>query len=98
MMSAFTAAGFHVYIITGVEEPKVTKADVDAKREYLTGLGISSDLYHQMIVCPTPHPQNKLKAIEDNDIEVLMDNSVANVKAAKKACMALLLWNAKVKK
>lgn len=98
MMSAFTAAGFHVYVITGIEETSATKADVDAKQEYLTGLGISSDVYHRLIVCPKPHPQNKLKAIEENDVEVLFDNSIANVKQAKKQCMTLLLWNSKIKK
>lgn len=97
MMSAFTAAGFGVFVITGVEATAVTKADVAAKREYLTGLGISSDLYRSLIVCPQPHPQNKLKAIEENDIEVLLDNSKANCRAAQGKAMCLLLWNARVK-
>lgn len=97
MMSAFTAAGFHNYVISGVEAPVATKADVEAKKGYLTSLGITSDLYVELIVCPKPHPKNKAKAIKEHDIAVLFDNSVANCQKAKKLCLAFLLVNAEVK-
>jgi hypothetical protein len=97
MMSAFHAAGFHNIIITGIEGSQVTQADIDAKREYLTGLGISRDLYDDLIVCPDPHPQNKLKAVTDNEVGVLFDNDVNNAKAVKNYCAVFLLYNAKTK-
>lgn len=94
-ISAFHAAGHNVFIITGVEVTPVTQEDIDQKREYLTSLGISSDLYDSLIVCPEPHPENKAKAIQDNKIAMLFDNSKGNIKAAAPYCAALLLWNAK---
>jgi hypothetical protein len=97
LCSALIAAGNHVYIITGVEADKVTPADVAAKTSYLTGLGFGKGTYTQLIVIPEPHDENKAKECKDNDIELLIDNSVPNVKAAKGVCACLLLWNNKKK-
>lgn len=95
IMSALTAAGHHVYVITGVEESSVTKADVTAKKQALTGCGIGPDIYFRLIVCPKPHAKNKAQVIQDNDIAVLFDNDVKNVKKAKQNAVAFLLWNSK---
>ncbi len=92
------AAGHHVYVITGVEEDTVTKADITAKQEYLVGLGFGKGTYTELIVMPLPHDTNKAKEIKDNNIELLIDNAVDNVKAAKGLCACLLLWNNKKKK
>lgn len=97
LMAALTAAGHHVYVITGVDEDAVGKADVAAKQQYLTSLGISSDCYFKLIVCPRPHDTNKAAEIQANDIEMLFDNSKSNVKATVPFCASLLLWNAKEK-
>ena len=94
-MSAYTAAGHRVYVITGIEAEAVLPSDVAAKQQYLSAMGIGTDCYFQLIVCPKPHPDNKAKAIQDNDIEMLFDNDKKNVKAAAPYCAALLLWNSK---
>jgi hypothetical protein len=95
MMSAFVAAGCHVTVLTGIGADSVTQADVDAKREYLTAMGVGGDCYQQLIVVPRPHAENKATAVKDNDIKVLFDNSKANVKACAPLCAAFLLWNSK---
>lgn len=98
MMSAFTAAGHHVYVITGIENPKVTAADVQAKKNYLSSLGIGPDCYTDLIVCPEPHDANKAAEIQKNNIAVLFDNSTKNCKKARKVgCAAFLLTNSKEK-
>ena len=96
--SALVAAGHHVYVITGVEADTVTPTDIVNKTRYLTGLGFGKGTFTQVIVVPDPHPENKAKAIEDNKIEVLFDNNIANIKASKTLCACFLLWNNKVKK
>lgn len=98
IMSALTAAAHMVYVITGAAGDTVTQEDVDAKREFLTSVGIGEAMYAELIVVPKPHAENKAKVIEDNKIGVLIDNSKSNVKAAAKAgCVSLLLWNSKEK-
>lgn len=98
MMSAFTAAGHHVYVITGVEDKQVTSADTQAKKNYLASLGIGPADYSALIVCPQPHDTNKAAVIQKNDIAVLFDNSTKNTKKARKVgCAAFLLTNSKKK-
>jgi hypothetical protein len=97
MMAALTAAGFHVYVVSGVGGDTVTDTDVANKRQFLTSLGIGADTYHELVVIPQPHDVNKAKFIEDNHIDVLVDNSKANCKAAAPFCVSLLLWNAREK-
>jgi hypothetical protein len=97
LCAALMAAGHHVYIITGVEEDTVTKTDIANKTAYLTGLGFGKGTYTTLIVMPKPHDVNKAKEVAENDIELLLDNSVANVKACKGLCACLLLWNNKKK-
>ena len=94
LMSALVAAGFHVWVITGVTGDTVTPEDVEAKREFLTNLGVGPDLYHELLVLPDPHPENKARAIEENHIQVLVDNAKGNIKAAAAVgAVGLLLWN-----
>lgn len=95
LMSALTAAGHHVYVITGVSEDKVTQADIDAKRQYLTSIGISDDDYFKLIICPKPHPKNKAACVTANDIALLIDNKKSTAKATKAQCAVLVLWNSK---
>lgn len=97
MMAALTAAGFHVYVVSGVGGDTVTDTDVANKCQFLTSLGIGADTYHELVVIPQPHDVNKAKFIEDNHIDVLVDNSKANCKAAAPFCVSLLLWNAREK-
>jgi len=95
LMSSLTAGGNHCYIITGIEEDTVTKADVAAKKEYLTSLGIGMECYYALIVVPQPHADNKVAAIKANDIDMLFDNSKENIKAALPYCVAAMIWNSK---
>ena len=97
LVTALTAAGHHVYIITGIEQDKVTPTDVRNKKAFLIGLGFGPGTYKELIVLPQPHDTNKADQIKKLDIELLIDNSVANAKAAKTLCAVLILWNSKVK-
>jgi hypothetical protein len=96
LIAALTASARHVYLITGIDAETVTKADIEAKQNFITSLGLAPEAYYELIVIPQPHAENKLKAIEANDVGVLIDNSKENVKTAVQGgCLALLLWNSK---
>lgn len=95
LCSSLQAGANHVYIITGVEEDAVTKEDVASKEAYLIGLGFGKGSYFKLIVLPKPHDVNKAKAIKDNDIAMLFDNSKENLRAAKGLCPCWLLWQTK---
>lgn len=97
LCSALTAAGHEVYIITGVEADTVPASVVKGKKMFLTGLGFGPGTYKQLIVVPQPHDKNKADEIARLKVELLIDNSVANAKAAKALCAVLILWNSKVK-
>lgn len=92
------ANGDQVYIITGIHGNTIQQADVDAKTAYLTLLGITQ--YTKLVLTPNPIPDNKVKAIQENNIAVMYDNNLANIKAITKNtnCIALLLYNTKIKK
>lgn len=94
LMSALTAAGHHVYVITGIEEDTVTAADKAAKADYLVSLGVSPECYHELIVLPLPHPELKAQALKDNDCGVLVDNNRENIRvAAAEGVVGLYLYN-----
>lgn len=95
VMAALAAAGHHVYVLTGVEADQVTEDDVAAKQQYLMSIGCTS--WFALYVLPEPHDTNKAQVIKEQDIKLLVDNSVANAKAAVDECAVLVLWNAKVK-
>lgn len=94
LISALASAGHRVYIVTGIEADTVTQADVDAKTAYLASMGIT--MQFAVIVCPTPHAENKADVIAQNDIVLLIDNSKANIKAAvAEGVCSFMVWNAK---
>ena len=94
LVAALTAAGRHVYIITGIDEDTVAAKDVEAKRDFLTSLGVGPDTYYQLIVIPQPHPENKAQALKDNDCGVLVDNNRENIRAATaEGVVGLYLYN-----
>ena len=88
-----------MYIITGIDESTVKKADLVNKAGYPHGdvLHPIAEQYFKLIVVPQPHPENKLQAIKDNGITALFDNNVENAKAAKSECAVFILWNVKQK-
>ena len=94
LVAALTAAGRHVYIITGIDEDTVTAKDTEAKRDFLTSLGVGPDTYFQLIVIPQPHPELKAQALKDNDCGVLVDNNRENIRAATaEGVVGLYLYN-----
>ena len=105
LIAGWTAAGDHVYVITGTgtekDGGKATDADYANKAQYLTAMGIPPTSYHQLVVLahtPTSSvADQKAKFIQDNGIDVLIDNNVDNCKAAKPYCLALLAYNVKEK-
>lgn len=101
LIAGFKAAADHVYIITGIGADEPTDADYAAKAQYLTAMGIPPSAYYQLVIVGTSpdmtHAQAKAKYIQDNNIGLLIDNNVENIKAAKPFCMALCVWNVKEK-
>lgn len=97
LMSALVAAGHHVYVVTGVSDDQVTQADIDAKKQYLTKLGIGPEAYTSLVVVPSPHPKNKLDQIEKLNIALVIDNKRGTVKKAAPHAVSLLLWNSQEK-
>lgn len=97
LMSALMAAGHHVYVVTGVDSSEVTGDDKTAKQQYLTSLGIGPECYTELVVCPKPHPANKVDQIEELDIDAVFDNKKGTVKKAASHAAAFLLWNSKEK-
>ena len=95
MMSALLAAANQVYVLTGVSTSTVSKDQIDKKSQYLTALGISPENYTGLIVVPDPTGPNKLQAVQDYGIDILIDNKKANVKAAAPFACTLLVWNSK---
>ena len=93
LASALSAAGHHVYVITGIEQDEVTEDDIAAKAAYLKSIGFTS--YDFLYVCPEPHDTWKAKLVQDLDIIALLDNDKDNVKACAPYCTALLVWNTK---
>ena len=97
LMTALVHAGHHVYVITGVSDPQVTPEDIAAKKSYLTSLGIGPADYTQLIVCPSPHPKHKAKAVETNKIDLMIDNKKGTAKKVDPEAAVLILWNSKEK-
>jgi hypothetical protein len=94
LITALTAAGHRVFIITGAGGEEVQPSDVQGKLQFLGSLGLSPESYYELIVLPQPHAENKAKAIEANGIGVLVDNNRDNIRAATAAgCVGLYLYN-----
>ena len=101
MIAGWKAAADHVYILTGITAPTATDEDYANKAAYLTSMGITPDAYYQLYIVPhtkdMDHAQAKAQFIQDNHIDLLIDNNVDNIKAAKPYCLALCVWNVKEK-
>ena len=102
LIAGWTAAGDHVFIITGVSTPTVTDDDYTNKVGYLTAMGIPPSIYYKLIIVPagvdeSGHAAQKLQVLKDNNITALFDNNVENIKAATEVCAGFLLWNVKEK-
>jgi hypothetical protein len=98
LCTSLVSAGHQVWIITGASGDKVTPAEVAGKESLLVGLGFGKGSYSKLFVLPKPHDKNKAKLLAKEKVDLLIDNNVANAKAAKEVCPVLILWQSKVKK
>ena len=103
MMSALTAAGHIVSVITGTSDGPPAQPDFDNKANYLTNLGCG-ECWHDMTVISHPGGNKQLADVKaqwciENGVDALIDNTIANVRAASKAGVPLVLvpWASRVK-
>lgn len=94
LMSALQAAGHRVIVLTGNSNDSAIEQDWNDKCKYLTGLGCSS-CWDQLTVLAHTNAGNisdeKAKWCTDNGVDILIDNSKENAKAATKAGIPLVL-------
>ena len=103
LMSSLMAAGHIVSVVTGTSDGPPTQADYDNKAAYLTNLGMA-ECWHDLTVISHPGGNNDLAATKaqwcvDNGVDCLIDNTIANVKAASQAGISLVLvpWASRIK-
>ena len=101
IMSALMAAGHIVSVLTGTSNTVATQADFDNKVAYLTSLGCNECWNDMTVIAHTDADLADQKAAwcATNGVDVLIDNTVANVKAANDAGVDLVLvpWASRVK-
>jgi hypothetical protein len=97
------AAGHIVSVVTGTSDGPPTQMDYDNKAAYLTNMGIG-ECWHDMTVISHPGGGSDLATTKaqwcvDNGVDCLVDNTVANVKAASAAGISLVLvpWASRIK-
>jgi hypothetical protein len=96
IMQALRMAGHRVVVVTGCSCPKVEPQDIIDKTEYLANLGLG-ECYDQLVVLADPAPENKAEWLAVNKADLLVDNTVANVKAAPGSCLCLVPWATRIK-
>jgi hydroxymethylpyrimidine pyrophosphatase-like HAD family hydrolase len=96
LMQALRAAGHRVAVLTGCSGPKVTPENIVGKEEYLQKLGFGA-AYDQLVVFPDPPAERKAEWLKTNKADVLIDNSIENVKAAADYCLCLVPWQTRIK-
>lgn len=94
LMSALKAAGHQVIILTGCSAKHPTQQDVNEKTGYLKQIGLGC-AYDRIVVFGDPPHKAKAKWIRDNNVDLLVDNSVKNAQLAAKYTTVLLPWNDK---
>ncbi len=95
LMNALRAAGHDVVVLTGASDKKPTKADWQAKAEYLNSLGMGS-AYDQLVVFGDPPHKAKAKWIKKHNVDLLVDNSAENADLAEGNCTVLVPWNSMI--
>jgi len=92
MMSAFKAAGYKVVVLTGTEN-EVTETVWQAKANYLNELGCGACWTQLVVLAHGKNGPSEVKAewCKDNDVDVLIDNSKDNARAAIAAGVPLVL-------
>jgi hypothetical protein len=97
IMVSLKAAGHRVVVMTGIGANTVDDDDITEKRQFLQSLGIGQAAYDALICVPQPHPENKAKMVQDQQIVAMFDNRKANCKAVAPYCTTFLLWNSRTK-
>ena len=95
LMSALMAAGHNIVVLTGTDSPIVTQDEWQAKADYLNSLGCGQ-CWNQLVVQShagpnDPGPVLKASWCRDNDVDVLIDNSKDNARAATAFGVPLVL-------
>lgn len=104
VMSALVAKGNRVWVMTGVHGKTVKPGDTAAKQDYMASMGITRSVHYTdlLVLAEDPgggHADGKAKALVANNVNVLVDNDVNNVKAARlEGVITFLAFNSKQKK
>lgn len=102
IMSALRACGHTIIVVTGSQQAPVTETDWSQKANYLNQLGCGA-CWDELVVLANPSgadlPDMKSQWLADNQVDVFIDNNVANCKAATAAGIPLVLcpWASKEK-
>jgi|SRR5208282_1543989 len=96
LMSAVKAAGHQVVVLTGCGQEKPEASDIKAKGEYLQSLGCAH-CYDQLVVLGEPAAENKALWLKNSGADLLVDNALANAKAAAGICPVLVPWQSRKK-
>lgn len=94
LMSALTAAGHRVVILTGCSSKKPGPRDLADKRRYLNSIGVGH-CYDEVVVFGDPPHKAKAKWLKKHNADILIDNSVKNAQLAASFCTVLMPWNNK---
>lgn len=93
LMQSLRAAGHKVAVLTGCSTPgKPTPADIAAKTQYLTSLGVGN-AYDILKVVGDPTAEKKAKWCRKHNVALLIDNNVDNARMASDYCTVLLPWS-----
>jgi hypothetical protein len=88
LMDGLRANGDEVHIVSGTRSRgPATQADVQEKKDHLDSLGCA-DCYDQLVAVSGPKkriPEQKVNNMRHVGATAIIDNSKANIKAARKA-------------
>ena len=93
LMTALMAAGHSVVVLTGTAEDVVTQEVWDNKHQYLNTLGCGT-CWNQLTIIASPDGSGsdaKAKWCDKNGVDILIDNSNENARAATAAGVPLVL-------
>ena len=100
LLSAIKAAGYRVSILTGAADNPITQSTFNDKSNFLNEMGLGQ-CWDDMTVLSSMGDlaQTKAKWCSDNSVDVLIDNSIPNAKAAVANGIPLVLvpWASRVK-
>ena len=99
--SALMAAGHRVTVLTGYGDGQVTQAIFDEKANYLNSLGFGQSYNDMTVIANGPGVDLAAKKADycvSEGVDILIDNSKANAKAAVAAGVPLVLvpWASRV--